>query len=104
MRSGAARQGAPVAATALRACAVALRLAAWALVLLVVADAVLPAGARTYLLGANGVASRLVPGALSGLFVFQTPLGGAFRGDFAIAAVALLALDWICCRAAAALR
>ena len=49
MRSGTARQGAPVAATALRICAMALRLAAWALVLLVVADAVLPAGGRMYL-------------------------------------------------------
>ena len=104
MRSGTARQGAPVAATALRICAMALRLAAWALVLLVVADAVLPAGARTYLLGANGVASRLVPGALSGLFVFQTPLGGAFRGDFAALAIVLLVIDWILSRASASLR
>ncbi len=91
-------------ATALRGLAAALRVAAWVLVALVVADAVLPAGARTHLLALNGAVSQLVPGEISGLFVFQTPLGGAFRGDFAIAAVALLALDWICCRAAAALR
>lgn len=103
MRSGDARRGAP-AATALRACAVVLRVAAWALVLLVVADAVLPAGARTYLLGANGAVSRLVPGPLSGLFVFQTPLGGAFRGDFAALAIVLLVIDWIFSRASASLR
>lgn len=103
MRSGRVRRGAPVAA-ALGWAAVALRVAAWVLVGLVVADAVLPAGARTYLLAANGLATRLVPDALSGLFVFQTPLGGAFRGDFAVLAIVLLVLDWICCRASASLR
>ena len=93
-----------LAPRALSALAVALRVAAWAIVLLVVADAVLPAGARTWLLGVNGTLSRLVPGALSGLFVLQTPLGGAFRGDFAVVAIVLLVLDWICCRASASLR
>ena len=97
-------RGRSVAATALRVVAVSLRVAAWALAALVVADAVLPAGARTYLLAANGLATRLVPGVLSGLFVFQTPLGGAFRGDFAVLAIVLPVLDWVFCRASASLR
>lgn len=104
MRSVSARRGAPAASTALRVCALALRVAAWALVLLVVADAVLPAGARTYLLDANGAVSRLVPGPLAGLLVFKTPLGGAFRGDFAALAIVLLVIDWIFSRASASLR
>lgn len=106
MRSRSSRTLAPAGAASLtlRALAVAARVCAWALALLVVCDAVLPAGARTYLLAANGVASRLLPAALSGLFVFQTPLGGAFRGDFAVLAIVLLVLDWIFRRASASLR
>lgn len=80
------------------------RVAAWALVCLVAANAVLPAGPRALLLGVNGAVSGLMPAPLSGLLVFVTPFGGAFRGDFALAAVLLLVLDWALCRAAASLR
>ena len=104
MRSAPARRQGSPAAAALRVAGLALRAATWVLALLVVADAVLPAGARTYLLGLNGAVTRLVPGALSGLFVFQTPLGGAFRGDFAALAIVLLVLDCILSRASASLR
>lgn len=87
-----------------RAGAVACRALAAALVSLAVADAVLPAGARTALLSLNGIASRLLPDAISGLFVFQTPLGGALRGDFVLAAIMLLALAWALGRASALMR
>lgn len=97
MRSGAASR-------ALRALAVACRVCAWALVALVVADALLPAGPRAWLLPVNGLVSGLVPDAVSGLFVFSTPLGGAFRGDFAIVAIVLLVADWALCRLLASLR
>lgn len=46
----------------------------------------------------------MIPAGLSGLLVYTTPLGGAFRGDFFIAAVALFICDWICCRVSASLR
>ena len=82
----------------------ACRVAGWALAALVVAGAVLPAGPRALLLGATGFASALVPAPLAGLFVFQTPLGGAFRGDFAIVAIVLLVLDWALQRLSASLR
>lgn len=103
MRSRSSR-AAGAAGTVMRAAAVAARICAWALVALVACDAVLPAGARTHLLAANGLATRLLPDALSGILVFQTPLGGAFRGDYAVLAIVLLVLDWLFCRAAARLR
>ena len=97
MRSGS------VVASALRLLSTACRVGAWALVALVVAGAVLPAGPRSLLLGANGLVSSLLPAGVSGLFVFVTPFGGAFRGDFALAALVLLVLDWLLCHAAASL-
>lgn len=97
MRKGVAAGAARLAALACRACA-------WALAALVVAGAVLPAGARTWLLAPTGFFSRLVPGPLAGLLVFPTPLGGSFRGDPAIVAIVLLVLDWILCRVSASPR
>ena len=88
----------------LRVVALTCRVAAWALVALVVADALLGVGARTWLLSVNGAVSRLVPGPLSGLFVFQTPFGGAFRGDFALLAIMVLVIDWLLSRVSASLR
>ncbi|WP_455138884.1 hypothetical protein [Thermophilibacter sp.] len=92
------------AARALRALAIVCRVAAWALVALVVADAVTPAGPRAWLLGVNSLVSSLLPDAVSGLLVIVTPFGGAFRGDFAIVAIVLLVLDWALCRLSASLR
>ena len=58
---------------------------------------------RQLLLAATTFADGLVPAPLAGLFVFLTPFGGAFRGDYAIVAVALFALDYVCQRGAHAL-
>lgn len=93
-----------VATRVLRALALACRVCAWALVALVVADALLPAGPRALLLGVNGAVTQLVPAPLRGLLVFAIPLGGAFRGDFAVLAIVLLVADWLLCRTAASLR
>ena len=46
----------------------------------------------------------MVPSAISGMLVIPTPLGGAFRGDFALLAIALFVVDWACLRIASALR
>lgn len=97
-------RSAPLAASALRFLSTACRVGAWALVALVVADAVLPAGPRSLLLGINGLVTNVIPRALSGLLVFVTPFGGAFRGDFAIVACALLLADWMLYRASVLLR
>ncbi len=40
----------------------------------------------------------------SGLFVWISPLGGSFRGDFALSSVILFVLDWALVRASVALR
>ena len=58
-------------------------------------------------LGVVGVIMTLngmVPSAISGLLVIPTPLGGAFRGDFALLAIALFVVDWACMRISSALR
>lgn len=58
-------------------------------------------------LGVVGVIMSLngmVPSAISGMLVIPTPLGGAFRGDFALLAIALFVVDWASMRIASALR
>ena len=97
MRSG-------LAGRVLTLAAWACRLLGWALSAIVVAGALLPAGPRALLLGVIDLCSRLVPEPLLGLFVFRTPFGGAFRGDFAIVAIVLLVLDWALRRISASLR
>lgn len=82
----------------LRLAALACRTLAWALAALVVAGAVLPAGPRALLLGVTSLVSGVIPAPLSGLLVFVTPFGGAFRGDFAVVAIVLLVFDWLLCR------
>ena len=51
-----------------------------------------------------GVVQDATPAALRGLWSLETPFGGLFRTDFALLALALLALDWACLRASASLR
>ncbi len=82
--------------TVLRVAAIACRLLALALVALVALDLVMPTGARTWLLSVNGTVSRLMPSALSGLFVIQTPLEGSLRGDYLVFALVLLVIGQLC--------
>lgn len=84
--------------------ALVARVLAWAVTALVAADAFIGSGSRTWLLAVNGAVSRLVPSQLLGLFVFSTPFGGAFRGDYAILAIVLLVIDWVLTRVSASLR
>lgn len=46
----------------------------------------------------------IVPDTLTGLFVYSSPFGGAFRGDFAISAVVLFIADWALMRVANRIR
>ncbi len=59
---------------------------------------------RQLLLMASTLIDSFVPGPLSGLFVFLTPFGGAFRGDYAILALVLFGIDYACQRGAYALK
>lgn len=80
------------------------RVAAWLLVALTVCDAVLVGAPRSTLLGLNGAVLRALPSAISGVFVFQTPFGGVFHGDFALAAIVFLLIDWLLSRLSSSLR
>lgn len=86
------------------AVAFALRAAGWALAALTVADIFVAGPVRSALLPLNTFVSGVVPAALAGALVIQTPFGGAFRGDFALLALILFVIDWGLCKAAAALR
>lgn len=81
-------------AAALRVLAVIVRVIACALFVLVAADVILPSGPRALLVEINLAVSSFIPDAISGLLVLQTPFGGAFRGDFALAALILLIAGW----------
>lgn len=80
------------------------RVAAWLLVALTVCDAVLLGAPRSALLGVNGAVLRALPSAISGVFVFQTPFDGVFHGDFALAAIVFLLIDWLLSRLSSSLR
>lgn len=91
-------------AGAAHALAVACRVLAWLLAALTVCDVVLVGAPRSALLGVNGAVLRALPDAISGLFVFQTPFGGVFHGDFALAAIVFLIVDWLLSRLSSSLR
>lgn len=81
-----------------------LRVAGILAAVLVVANVFASGAARMVLLDVNGFVSSVMPEFLRGLFVFQTPFDGAFRGDFAILAMMFLIADWVFCRIASSLR
>ena len=76
---------------------VALVLAA-AYLVLVAAGVLVTSELRAQLLGVYDVAAALLPEALRGRYVFSVATGGAFRGDFAIAAIVLVVVAWACGR------
>lgn len=82
----------------------ALRLAAIALSLLVVASALLVGSHRASLVSILNMTPLMLPNALFGQFVYETPFGGVFRGDFAIASIILFVLDYVCMRFSTSLR
>lgn len=88
----------------LGAVAFALRFAGWAVVALVVADVFASGQLRAAILPLNSALSGILPDALDGALVIQTPFGGAFRGDFAVFAILLFIIDWAICKVAASLR
>lgn len=90
---------------------VLLRILAWACRVLAILFAFAcialcfgPIGALTPIADLTFALQSLIPKALAGIFVWISPLGGSFRGDFAIASVALFLLDWALVRASTALR
>lgn len=92
------------AAGLLHLLAVLCRLAAIALALLVVANAFDLGANRIQVVKVTSDVASLVPDALSGALVFQSPLGGTLRGDFVATAVILLIGDWLFMKASRAAR
>lgn len=91
---GAVRVVFSVASLALRV------LACVSAVLVVVMSFASSVGKLAVLFDVTNALVRLLPKVLQGAFVFETPFGGAFRGDLAIAACVLFALDWLCTKVA----
>ena len=93
-----------IEAIVLQVLAVVLRLIAIALALLVVASVFLSGEHRGALLEALRLTPLVVPPALLGRFVYETPFGGVFRGDLALASIILFCADYICMRFSTSLR
>lgn len=94
-----------------KAGAVALIILAYAFRLMAIAlcviTCVLCFSGITARLGIVGIVtdlSRTLPQLIAGYGVISSPFGGVFRLDFALTAVALFLLDYLCCRASRALR
>lgn len=88
----------------LRVLAIVLRAIAICLAVLVVASAFLNGAARGTLLEALRLTPLVVPPALLGRFVYETPFGGVVRGDLALASIILFCADYICMRVSTSLR
>ena len=82
----------------------ACRLGAIALSLLVLGSAFLTGSIRSQLVGILNLTPLLIPNALFGQFVYETPFGGVFRGDFVIASIILFCADYFCMRFSTSLR
>ena len=89
---------------ALRALALLARVAAIVLAALVVASVFLGGAMRESMLQAMRLTPLLVPSALLGRFVYETPFGGVLRGDLALASLILFVVDWTCMRLSDSLR
>lgn len=88
----------------LGAVAFAARFLGWVVAALAVADVLATGPVRAAILPLNTALSRLISAGIEGFLVIQTPLGGAFRGDFALFAVILFIIDWAICKVVASLR
>lgn len=82
----------------MRVLALLARVAAIVLAVLVVASVFLNGSLRETMLQAMRLTPLLVPSALLGRFVYETPFGGVLRGDLALASLILFIVDWLCMR------
>ena len=90
---------------------IACRILAWACRILAILFAVVcvalcfgPVASLTPVANLTYWLQDIVYDGFSGLFVWISPLGGSFRGDFALSSVILFVLDWALMRASVALR
>ena len=93
-----------LASRVLQIAAYILRALAYLAVIVVVASTFGFASKLPFLGSASGLLMTLTLPPLRGILTFMSPFGGVFRGDFAVTAVMLFALDWICMRISTSLR
>ena len=98
------RAGAGVARVVLTLVIWVCRLSAIGLSAVVVLDCFSNMRVRVALFNLTAAIASAMPSQLAGMYVIDTPFGGAFRGDFAICAVVLFVADWILCRVRGSLR
>jgi hypothetical protein len=73
-------------------------LAAIALAVIFVIAAIPTDATRLLLLRLTNLLPMVVPSALLGQYVVETPFGGILRGDLAIASIILFIADWLCAK------
>lgn len=81
-----------------------VRLAAYAMVILVLLNVLSLSILRPTLTVATDLVTSYLPWRAIGLLEVDTPFGGVFRGDLALIALALFIIDWLLCKARASLR
>lgn len=82
----------------------ATRLCAFALMVVVLANALSLPIFRQQLSAVTDTITAYAPWHTLGLLAVDTPFGGVFRGDLAILMLLLFVVDWLLCRARARLR
>lgn len=86
--------------------AILLRLAAIAIIGLIIVTAI-PMGLGSFRIHIVNLMARIddfLPSAIAGKLVFQTVFGGTFRGDLALLSLGLFIIDWLLSRGAMRLR
>ena len=101
--SRASRAGRATASAVIGFLALAPRVAAIGVCALVVLCALPMTSVRLMVVNACNVVDRFVPDVLAGVLVYETPFGGAFRGDFALLALGLFIIDWLLVKVAYAI-
>lgn len=81
-----------------------VRLCAFAMVLLVLLNALSLPFFRTTLSRVTDLITSYLPWARFGILAVDTPFGGVFRGDLAIISLVLFIIDWLLCKLRASLR
>lgn len=79
-------------------------IAAIALAVIFVVSAIPTDGTRLLLLRLTNLLPMIMPSALLGQYVVETPFGGILRGDLAIASIILFVADWLCAKKRSSLR
>lgn len=90
--------------TILTSLAFVIRSLAIVLCVLVLANALARSFLWSLVVQVTGLVTQFLPNAIAGMYPIPTVFGGTFRTDFAIAAIVLFLIDFVCMRLAKGLR